>query len=169
MNAQPDFAGLCRVLEDEARMLTQLRDEMVRRRAAFIAVRPSELEGSVQQLDGIQRESAQLETKRVELTLAIGKSLGLEGEPSLRTLCRRAPASLSRRLEKAGAAVRTAARAVQIESRVGARLLDTSRLAQEGILHDIAGIASKAPTTGYDRNAAVSQAPRSGSLINGTI
>lgn len=172
MSANLDWTKLCSLLEREATSLSELHRAMCARRAAFIALLPSQIESAVAELEAAGQKAANLENERAALATTFGVTLGLGETPRLSDLARRAPQFVRSRLSRARADLDRAARSIQVESRVGERLLEFSRQAQEGFVQELFGAVQETNDggNGYDRSArCVGTGPRTGTLISGTV
>ena len=162
---------LSEVIEQQADALTRLVEAMRARREAYIALRPSEIENAFGELDSLQHDAARLEGTRLELTQRLATSHGVtRSQPRLRDLLPHAPRLVAARLRLAGESLTEAAGAIQIESRVGERLLAYSQHVQDGLVHDLCGLPQAGTANSYDRNARqVVDARSSGRFVSGTI
>lgn len=164
------FERLADSLEREVRALGALAKAMTEQRLAYLSLKPSELENAIGPLEAQRQSMQDLESERIAATKAVLTALQLPANAGLRRIIARAPVQLRARLSKVRTALQDATRAIQVESRVGTRLLEFSRRSTENLVQDIAGAMPKHTPSAYDRRgSAVAGAARSGSLISGTV
>lgn len=164
------FRDLSRALEAESRVLRELLNDMRERRMSFVSARPSTLEQSTSQLERIQCEASRCEAERLRITAAVCKACDLAPDAPLRMLIAFAPRHVAPALRRHAAEIAKVAREIQVESRVGARLLEFSRACHEGLVQDLCGVVKEQAGSGYDRNARqTGAATQSGNLISGTV
>ena len=161
---------LTRVLDEEAARLTELRDLLAEERAAFVALRPSEMTAGAEHLTEVAEVSSELAARRDRLVADLGQSLGRTGEIRLRELLELLPASAAERLRSAAERARAAAIRVRVEIRVGERLLDFSRQSNELLVRALHGCDDR-QTGVYDRNARRIgvEAAHGPGLLSGTV
>ena len=164
------FRDLVRALETEKRVLQDLLTDMRERRMAFVSARPSTLEQSTDALENLRSEASQCERERLRLIAELGRSLGIRTDTPLRELKQHAPTHVAVSMQRVADELATVANDIQVESRVGARLLDFSRACHEGFVQDLCGVVKETGGSGYDRNARQTGiATQSGNLISGTV
>lgn len=160
---------LIRSLEDEATSLEKLLRGMQESRTAWLALRPTELSDAIERLGRLADHTIQMEAKRQAVLRELESVLGLEPGTNFRQLGSQVPKPIADRLQRVAGRARAAAEALRLENGMGTRLLEFSRLSQEGMFHSIAG-AQESHARSYDRNArAVVQPAASGSFIDGRL
>jgi hypothetical protein len=148
---------LVRSLLASGESLQKLQRGLAERRTAWVAARPSALAPAAA-LEELAQELAAEEGRRGELLAEIrGLMPGRPGvaaedlHVNVSRLCALVPPALAARLQQAAAAATAASRLVRAELALGARLLQFSRRAHEGLL---AGIGrARDDVGGYDRGA----------------
>ncbi|MCA8944003.1 MAG: hypothetical protein KDB80_15675 [Planctomycetes bacterium] len=164
------FVELTAALEAQDVTLRELIADMRARRMSFVSARPSTIETSMSSLERLQRQASERDSVRCRLAADLAESLGLARDSKLRELIRRAPRAMQPRMQRAADAIAATAKQIQVESRVGQRLLDFSRACHEGFVQDLCGIVKNQAAGGYDRNArSKGAAVTSGNLISGTV
>jgi hypothetical protein len=151
---------LIRSLRFETDLVGRLAEALRLRRTAWIAVRPSQLEEPLQQLEALTREIAAAGAARDELLQQIAALLPLPptvgGQPrelSCSRLGDHLPKPLAAQLRHAAGAAKQAAGKLRTELLVGDRLLQFTQRAHEGLLRSVLVAAAPRGTTppGYDR------------------
>lgn len=160
---------LIRLLESEAQSLDKLRAAMQGSRTHWLALRPSELQSSIDQHQKMAESCALTEERRSAVAREIGDLLGVPGTTTVSRLSSRLPGPLAARLRTAAGKAARAAHGLRRESGMAARLLDFSQRSQESMFRSL-GQLSDGQARSYDRNAkAVVQARAIGCLVDGRL
>jgi len=166
---------LIRCLEATTSHLQRLQDAMSTRRQAWVAIRPSEMEQSVSELETIAAECADLAHRRVEILEQIATHLGRPESQGLRitTIAARLPRTLAMRLRRAADAAARGAMSLRAEGALGQKLLEFSQRSQESMFRTMLAPPADAPR-GYDRNARLvsghlGDRPAAGSILDGKL
>lgn len=155
--------------DEEASGLERLVAAMRGSRTAWLALRPSDLEEAVERLRRLADHAMEMGSRRSAALCAVGSSLGLEPRSILRRPDPRIPRPAADRICRAAGRAVSAAEALRRENGMGNRLLEFSRLSQEGMFHSIAG-TRESHTRGYDRHArAIVQPAARGSFVDGRL
>jgi hypothetical protein len=156
-------------LENEAISLEKLLRGMQESRTAWLALRPTELSDAIQRLGRLADHTIEMEAKRQAVLQELESVLGLNPGSSFRQLGSHVSSPVADRLHRVAGRAIAAAEALRRENGMGTRLLEFSRLSQEGMFNSIAG-AQESHARSYDRNArAVVQPAASGSFIDGRL
>ncbi|MEZ5966726.1 MAG: hypothetical protein R3F56_23005 [Planctomycetota bacterium] len=159
-------------LESSLRQLCEavdaLRQGLVDSRFAFVRARASDLE---ERHGDNARHAARvhaLETEVAGRRGALCEVLRLPPTSRMSTIMGRLPADAARRLGETAERLRGALRALRVEGAVGQRLLDVSRRAHEGLLHQLA-TDNRRQGQRYDRHARSVRSEAAGGFVRGTV
>lgn len=157
------------LLEAEADGLEKLHVAMKNSRTAWLALRPSELETAVDQLQRLADHSAEIEDKRRAVVQKLEEALCIPQGANVSRLSSHLPRPDAERLKNAARRASKAAGSVRGENGMGTRLLDFSRQSQESMFHSIATL-NESQVRSYDHTArTVVHAATSGSLVDGRL
>lgn len=161
--------SLLAILEEQAQQLEQLLAAMRENRSAFVSARPSHLDGAIAQLEQEAESARDLDQQRVSCAHELALALDLPGAVSLKDILERLDAGARQRFAPITAWIRDAARGIEIEKRLGTRLLENSNQAQEELLLGLLGQEQGRVST-YGEDAQASEENKSkGRLISGLI
>jgi hypothetical protein len=168
MNAN-QAARLIDIVTDLATRLEELSQAMARQREAFVSARPSDLERVAEGFLPKAEAIAALEKQRASVVDELCRALGLDAAARISAIAARLSSELGGRLRAAGVRAAEAARLVRIEATVGARLLNVSAHAQEGLYRELLQLVEP-PARGYDRSArATGTTVPGGRLVSGKV
>jgi exonuclease VII large subunit len=173
-------SALVELIERQSRAMAQLADGLTAERESFVSVHASRVEQALARLEDSAQKARELERVRVE---RLAELLGTNAHDAARTrgsrIRTRVPVSLRPRFDAAIAALREATSRVQVETRLGQRLLQFAGETQEQVFRALYGADDPrkpgSPGHGagiYDRAARAMPArtpARSGHLIDGTV
>ncbi len=143
---------LIALLEEQAAGLEGLHKAMEGSRTAWLALRPTELQSAVDQLQKTANRTAKIEEQRQAVLQQIQETMGIRQPASVSRLSSQLPKSLGNRLRGVAGRATRAAEAVRKESGLGARLLDFSHQSQESMFRSIAR-EQESQAQSYDRSA----------------
>ncbi len=143
---------LIALLEEQAAGLEGLHKAMEGSRTAWLALRPTELQSAVDQLQKTANRTAKIEEQRQAVLQQIQETMGSRQPASVSRLSSQLPKPLGDRLRGVAGRATKAAEAVRKESGLGARLLDFSHQSQESVFRSIAR-EQESQAQSYDRSA----------------
>ncbi len=160
---------LIALLEEQAAGLEGLHRAMEGSRTAWLAVRPTELQTAVDQLQQTANRAMEMEEQRQAVLQQIQETMGFRQPTSVSRLSSQLPKPLADRLRGTAVRATRAAEAVRKESGLGARLLDFSHQSQESMFCSIAR-AQESQARSYDRSARpVVHRDAVGSFVDGRL
>lgn len=157
-------AALVRLVE----RIGTLRESLAVSRAAFVRSSSGALEAKSREHAALAEQVHALEQDVASRRHDLCRALGRPVTARLGQLLGELPADHARRLEAAAQRLREGLHALRVESRVGQRLLDLSRRAQEGLVRGLPVTAGGAAHR-YDRHARSVRARHAGGFLRGTV
>lgn len=167
--ASSALKALCHALAGAARSTGAMADAMSTRRTGWMSIRRSAAAQAPEELQGMAARCQEADRAVQDAQQRLTQELGISPRAGASRICRHLPTGPAGILKAAADKARSAATRLEVETRMGQRLLNFASEAWVGLCRDVAQ-ATRPTHHAYNQNARLQSAPgMTGTMLDGRM